>query len=89
MKRICRVLEIDRSSYCDHLARAETREAKALAEDELAREIAGITRRKRRSLTKADKKAPPAPDLIRRDFTAVMPGIRLVGDVMVYVEGVP
>lgn len=45
------------------------------------RGIAGITRRKRRSLTKADTKAPPAPDLIRRDFTAVMPGIRLVGDI--------
>lgn len=45
------------------------------------RGIAGITRRKRKSLTKADTKAPPAPDLIRRDFTAVMPGIRLVGDI--------
>jgi len=115
-------LEIDRSSYYDHLARAEAREARAVAEDELAAEIveihaasggaygairvtreprargqvvdkkrvarimkehgiAGITRRKRRSLTKADRKAPPAPDLIRRDFTAVMPGIRLVGDI--------
>ena len=122
VKRICRVLEIDRSAYYDHLARAEAREARALAEDELAQEIAeihaasggaygairvtrelrargqvvnkkrvarimkergiaGITRRKRKSLTKADKKAPPAPDLIRRDFTAVMPGIRLVGDI--------
>jgi putative transposase len=122
VKRICRVLEIDRSSYYDHLAGAGAREAKASAEDELAREIAeihaasggaygairvtrelrargqivnkkrvarimkergiaGITRRKRKSLTKADKKAPPAPDLIRRDFTAVMPGIRLVGDI--------
>ena len=122
VKRICRVLEIDRSSYYDHLAAAGAREAKASAQDELAREIseihaasggaygairvtrelrargqivnkkrvarimkergiAGITRRKRKSLTKADKKAPPAPDLIRRDFTAVMPGIRLVGDI--------
>jgi transposase InsO family protein len=122
VKRICRVLGIDRSSYYDHLARAEAREAKVLAEDEPAAEIAeihaasggaygairvtrglrargrvvnkkrvarimkergiaGITRRKRKSLTKADKKAPPAPDLIRRDFTAVMPGIRLVGDI--------
>jgi transposase InsO family protein len=122
VKRICRVLEIDRSTYYDHLARAESRKARAVAEDELAQEIAeihaasggaygairvtrelrargrvvnkkrvarimkergiaGITRRKRKSLTKADKKAPPAPDLIRRDFTAVMPGIRLVGDI--------
>ena len=123
VKRICRVLEIDRSSYYDHLARAGAREARTLAEDELAAEIAaihaasngaygairvtrelrargqvvnkkrvarimkergiaGITRRKRKSLTKADKKAPAAPDLIRRDFTAVMPGIRLVGDII-------
>ena len=42
MKRICRVLEIDRSSYYDYLARSAAREAKALAEDELAREIAEI-----------------------------------------------
>lgn len=45
------------------------------------RQIAGITRRKARSLTKADRAAPPAPDLIRRDFTAPMPGLKLVGDI--------
>ncbi|MEV7556035.1 IS3 family transposase [Amycolatopsis sp. NPDC089917] len=44
--------------------------------------LAGITRRKRRSLTKAD----PSPalvvqDLIRRDFTAEHPGRRFVGDI--------
>ena len=44
------------------------------------RGIAGITCWKRRSSTKAGKKAPPAPDLIRRDFMAVMPGIRLFGE---------
>jgi transposase InsO family protein len=32
------------------------------------REIPGITRRKSRSLTKQDRTAPPAPDLILRDF---------------------
>jgi len=45
------------------------------------REIAGITRRKSRCLTKQDRAAPPAPDLILRDFTAPMPGLRLVGDI--------
>ncbi|MFF3160073.1 DDE-type integrase/transposase/recombinase [Streptomyces sp. NPDC057910] len=39
----------------------------------------GITRRKRRSLTRADKKARPAPDLIGRDFHAEIPGTKLVG----------
>jgi transposase InsO family protein len=45
------------------------------------RGLAGITRRRRRSLTKQDTKAAPAPDLIRRDFTADAPGRRLVGDI--------
>ena len=42
--------------------------------------IVGITRRRRRSLTKPDATAAPAPDLIGRDFTAQTPGQRLVGD---------
>jgi transposase InsO family protein len=43
--------------------------------------IVGITRRRRRSLTKPDTTAAPAPDLIGRDFTASAPGQRLVGDI--------
>jgi transposase InsO family protein len=43
--------------------------------------ITGITRRRRRSLTQPDTTATPAPDLIRRDFTATTPGRRLVGDI--------
>lgn len=43
--------------------------------------IVGITRRRRRSLTKQDTAAAPAPDLIGRDFTAPAPGQRLVGDI--------
>ncbi|WP_262064425.1 IS3 family transposase [Streptomyces sp. STR69] len=45
------------------------------------RQIAGTTRRKSRSLTKPDRTASPAPDLIQRDFTAPMPGLKLVGDI--------
>jgi transposase InsO family protein len=45
------------------------------------RHIVGITRRRRRSLTKPDATAAPAPDLIGRDFTAPAPGQRLVGDI--------
>lgn len=43
--------------------------------------IAGITRRKRRNLTRPGKEATTVPDLIRRDFTAPMPGLKLVGDI--------
>jgi transposase InsO family protein len=45
------------------------------------RGIVGITRRRRRSLTKQDPAAAPAPDLIGRDFTAQAPGERFVGDI--------
>jgi transposase InsO family protein len=45
------------------------------------RHIVGVTRRRRRSLTKQDPAAAPAPDLIGRDFTAPAPGQRLVGDI--------
>lgn len=44
------------------------------------RHIVGATRRRRRSLTRQDTSAAPAPDLIGRDFTAAAPGQRLVGD---------
>lgn len=111
MKRIRRVLEIDRSSYYYDLAHAGARAAKASAEDEPASEIveihaasggasggaygaihvtreprargrvvnkkrvarimgergiAGITRRNRKSLTKADKKAHHVPVVEQR-----------------------
>ncbi|PWI08611.1 IS3 family transposase, partial [Streptomyces sp. NWU339] len=45
------------------------------------RDIRGITRRKRRSLTKADTKAAPSPDLVGRDFTAAETGTKLVSDI--------
>jgi transposase InsO family protein len=45
------------------------------------RGIVGITRRRRRSLTRQDPAAAPAPDLIGRDFTAPAPGQRFVGDI--------
>jgi transposase InsO family protein len=45
------------------------------------RGIRGITRRRRRSLTKADTKAAPSPDLVSRDFTAAEPGTKLVSDI--------
>ncbi|MER5498234.1 MULTISPECIES: IS3 family transposase [unclassified Streptomyces] len=44
--------------------------------------IVGMTRRKSRSLTRQDRTAPPAPDLILRDFTAPLSGPKFVGDVI-------
>ncbi|MFJ1885781.1 IS3 family transposase [Streptomyces sp. NPDC088137] len=45
-------------------------------------QIAGHSRRTgRRSLTKADTRAVPSPDLIGRDFTASHPGTKVVGDI--------
>jgi transposase InsO family protein len=35
----------------------------------------------RHSLTEADKRPAPIPDLVRRDFTAPAPGTKLVGDI--------
>jgi putative transposase len=43
--------------------------------------IVGITRRKRRSLTKPDAAAAMVPDLVQREFSAPMPGLRLIGDI--------
>jgi transposase InsO family protein len=51
------------------------------------RDIAGVTRRRRRSLTRPAKKAVPAADLIGRDFTASAPGERLVGDITYIATG--
>ncbi|WP_055495051.1 IS3 family transposase [Streptomyces sp. TP-A0356] len=45
------------------------------------RGISGVTRRKRRSLTRPSKRAVPAPDLLGRDFTASAPGMKVVGDI--------
>ncbi|MGW4102319.1 IS3 family transposase [Streptomyces sp. NPDC004976] len=45
------------------------------------RGITGVTRRRRRSLTRPAKRAVPAVDLLGRDFTAPAPGTRLAGDI--------
>ena len=49
--------------------------------------IAGITRHKRRNLTKSDQGAAVVPDLVRREFTAPMPGLKLVGDITCFPTG--
>jgi hypothetical protein len=49
--------------------------------------IAGITRRKCRNLTKPDRAADVVPDLIRREFSAPMPGLKLVADISCFPTG--
>jgi transposase InsO family protein len=49
--------------------------------------IIGITRRRRRSLTKPDPSAAAVPDLVRRQFTAPMPGLKLIGDISCFRTG--
>lgn len=51
--------------------------------------VTGISRRRRRGLTRQAKRAVFAEDLIGRDFTAPRPGMRLVGDMteLVTLEG--
>lgn len=49
--------------------------------------VYGITRRKRRNLTKPDKDAAVVPDLIRRQSTAPMPGLKLIGDISCFPTG--
>jgi putative transposase len=45
------------------------------------RGIVGLTRRRRRSLTRPELGAAPAPDLLGREFTAARPGEAFVGDI--------
>lgn len=49
--------------------------------------IAGVTRRRRRTLTKPGANAVKVPDLVRRDFTAPMPGLKLIGDITCFATG--
>jgi putative transposase len=62
-------------------ARAMAVSPKRVAALMAAAGLVAVHRRKRRGLTKQDKLAPPAPDLVGRKFTAVMPGIKMVGDI--------
>jgi putative transposase len=43
--------------------------------------IVPVQVKKRRSLTVQDRAAGPIPDLVRRDFTASMPGEKMIGDI--------
>lgn len=126
IKRLCRVLQVNRASYYAWKAGETAREARATADAQLTEEIreihqvskraygaprvtadlgarreaagrgpvnrkrvarlmreAGIEgrhQRRRKRTTVPDPKAPPAPDLVERDFTAPATNIKWVGD---------
>jgi putative transposase len=58
------------------------RVSKKSVEASMARQglVGRSTRRRFRSLTRPDKAAPPAPDLVRRDFTAPAINVKWCGD---------
>ncbi|MCX5323558.1 IS3 family transposase [Streptomyces sp. NBC_00120] len=71
------------------LARAGRRVNRKKIERLMREHMCGITRRRRRGLTRQARRAVFAADLVRRDFTASRPGTRLVGDMteLVTAEG--
>lgn len=66
---------------------AELRRAGITIDDETVRDLmremdlVPVQVKKRKNLTVADKDAGPIPDLVRRDFTADVPGAKMVGDI--------
>jgi putative transposase len=49
--------------------------------------LTGVTRRRRRNLTRPDKGAAAVPDLICRQFSAPMPGLKMIGDISCFRTG--
>lgn len=65
----------------DDLRDAGERVSKKTVEASMARQgLVARPRRRRKNLTRPDKRAVPFPDLVRRDFTAEAPDVRWVGD---------
>ncbi|MGH9209056.1 MAG: IS3 family transposase [Acidimicrobiales bacterium] len=63
------------------LREAGWRVSKKAVEASMARQgLVARTKRRRKNLTRPDKRAVPFPDLVRRDFTATAPDQRWVGD---------
>jgi transposase InsO family protein len=66
---------------------AELRRVGVDVDDELVRRLMRVMNlvpvqvKRRRRLTGADKDAGPVPDLVRRDFTASVPGQKMIGDI--------
>ncbi len=85
--RMCQVLATDSCNY--HGRERQGVEVGRRRVTRLMREhgIQGVTRRRRRNLKKPDTGAAAVPDLIRRDFTAPIPGLRLTGEISCFPTG--
>jgi putative transposase len=54
---------------------------KTVAKSMARQGLAGRQRKRRRGLTRADKRKRPFPDLLKRDFTAPAPNVKWCGDI--------
>jgi transposase InsO family protein len=81
------VFEESGRTYGYRRVHAELVRAGVQVDDELVRKLmrelclVPVQVKRRRGLTVADKTATPIPDLVRRDFTASMPGEKMIGDI--------
>lgn len=65
----------------DDLREAGERVSKKTVEASMARQgLVARAKRRRKNLTRPDRRACPFPDLVGRDFTAAAPDVRWVGD---------
>ncbi len=53
---------------------------KTVAKSMTRQELVARTKKRRKNLTRPDKRAVPFPDLVKRDFTAPAPNMKWVGD---------
>ena len=81
------VFEHSEGTYGYRRVHAELARRGIEADDDTVRQImrehgwTPVQVKRRRSLTVADKQAAALPDLVRRDFTATVPGTKMVGDI--------
>lgn len=86
-ERIRAVFTASHRTYGYRRVHAELSRQGVEVDDDLVRRLMRVARlvpvqvRTRLGLTVADRAAGPAPDLVRRDFTAAAPGAKMVGDI--------
>jgi transposase InsO family protein len=84
---IMTIFEASGRTYGYRRVHAALARAGVAVDDELVRRLmrslglVPVQIRRRRGLTKPDAAAGPIPDLVGRDFTATVPGAKLVGDI--------
>lgn len=66
--------------YADLRAAGWTVSEKTVAKSMARQGLVARARKRRKNLTRPDKRAVPFPDLVKRDFTAPAPNVKWVGD---------